>query len=147
MPSGRRRVGHLKLSAVNSFKIQPSVKGRRFMSSKILLFTYGLLQPRHTPPKSMSNSWPDRVRGKLFNLGTYPAATDLNQHAEWFEGFTLEIDAEELPILDEFEDIESGEFRRTVVTTGRGFTAYAYEYQRPLPPEAAAIKKWPTADE
>ena len=113
------------------------------MTTKCLLFAYGLLQPGLKPPRSLSQSWPDRVRGQLYDLGPYPVAVGLDVGSAWLEGFTLEIDADELGALDEFEDVDSGEFARRVVTTGRGFTAWAYEYRRALPAHQPAIKKWP----
>ena len=112
------------------------------MAEKCLLFTYGLLMPGRSPPKSCSEHWPDRVKGRLYDLGQFPGATGLGQGDGWVEGATLELDADELPTLDEFEDTDSGEFRRVLVTTEAGYIAWAYEYQLKIPDGLTPRERW-----
>lgn len=112
------------------------------MKRKCLLFAYGLLQPGYSPPRSMSQSWPDRIRGQMYDLGAYPAAVQITHASTWIEGHTVEIDVDELPMLDEFEDVGGGEFSRRLVETEQGHTAWVYEYQRPVPAVLAPITKW-----
>ena len=112
------------------------------MADKCLLFTYGMLMPSQSPPKSMSDAWPDRVTGELYDLGAFPAAIAIGNASDWFEGFVVEIDAEELPDLDHFEDVDSGEFRRITVTTEKGRHCWAYEYRQKIPPDLEKIVKW-----
>ena len=113
------------------------------MAAKCLLFVYGLLKPGFSPPRSVSAQWQGRVRGRLYDLGAFPAALALGADGEpWLDGVVLELDADELPELDHFEDVESGEFRRLVVTTEQGDIAWAYEYGRAVPDDAPQITAW-----
>lgn len=112
------------------------------MSKKCLLFAYGLLQPAYSPPRSLSQSTPDRVRGVMYDLGAFPVAVQVGAEVGWIAGQTLEIDADELPILDEFEDVDGGDFARRLVQTEQGLTAWIYEYQREVPKTLAAIETW-----
>lgn len=91
----------------------------------------------------MAEAWPDRIRGVLYDLGDYPAAVQIASATTWIDGFTLEIDADELKLLDEFEDVDGGEFARRIVETELGHTAWVYEYQRSLAPHLAPIQRWP----
>lgn len=112
------------------------------MQRKCLLFAYGTLQPGFSPPKSMSNAWTDRVHGVLYDLGDYPAAVLIDKSMHWIEGQTIEIDADELPALDAFEDVEGGEFLRKLVETEQGFVAWVYEYQKAVSDELVPVTKW-----
>ena len=113
------------------------------MARKCLLFTYGLLQPgQRGGPRSVSQSWPDRVPGRLYDLGDFPAARDLGRAETWVAGLTLEIDELELPELDAFEDVDSGEFARVLIETERGFLAWAYEYRWEIPTGLVARERW-----
>lgn len=113
------------------------------MRQRCLIFTYGLLQPGHLGcPPSATTLGPDRVRGRLYDLGPFPAGVDLGRGDDWIEGVTLEIDADDLPGLDDFEDTESGEFCRVIVETERGHTAWAYEYRFPIPTTLAPRTRW-----
>lgn len=110
---------------------------------RTLLFAYGLLQPAFNPPKTLAKHWADRVHGKLFSLGPYPAAVELEQVESWIHGTVLDIDDEELASLDEFEEVERGEYRRIRVTTELGWEVWAYEYARAVPNELMQIDRWP----
>lgn len=112
------------------------------MTAKCLVFAYGLLKPGHTPPRSVSQHWPDRIPGLLYDLGNYPAGIQLGHAASWIEGITMELDQDELDLLDEFEDVESGEYRRIVVTSEQGFDVWAYEYMRAIPADLPPVPRW-----
>ncbi len=112
------------------------------MARKALLFAYGTLMPGHSPPRSMSAHWPDRVRARLFDLGEYPGVTDVGTAPEFVEGFTIEFDADELAALDAYEDVESGEFARRLATTEGGHVAWVYELAVPPPPGAKPRSRW-----
>lgn len=114
------------------------------------LFVYGTLRPgdvrwRFLQPFVVDEGWPDTVDGRLFDTGLdYPAAV-LDDRAE--PGGTIAgqtyalLDATIgrcLDVLDAEEDTVGGQYRRVVVTTGRGIAAFAYEYGagldlRPIP--------------
>ena len=100
------------------------------MPDKCLLFAYGLLRPgqSHTP-KSAAVYWKDRVRGCIVELAGYTGAINIGSAESWIEGYTLEIDSDELPALDAFEDVEGGEYCRRLVETQNGHCAWIYEYQ------------------
>ncbi len=114
-------------------------------AGRCLLFAYGQLQPRHRPPKTTSQAWPDRVRGLLFDLGRFPAAVNVDRANTWIHGYVIEIQENELTQeLDEFEELAKGLYRRIRTTTEAGFDAWIYEYARPLPPQAIGpIDRWP----
>lgn len=112
------------------------------MARKALLFAYGTLMPGYSPPRSLSAAWPDKIHGKLFDLGAYPGVTEAGTAPEVVEGFTLEFDADELAAIDAYEDVESGEFTRKLVATEAGHTAWVYELSVPPPLGATARSRW-----
>jgi len=83
----------------------------------------------------VDGGWPDTVVGRLFDTGLdYPAAIFGRRAAPGgvVVGQTcplLSISIGRcLDVLDREEDTVRGRYHRTVVTTGRGTRAYAYEY-------------------
>jgi gamma-glutamylcyclotransferase (GGCT)/AIG2-like uncharacterized protein YtfP len=100
------------------------------------LFVYGHLKPGYRPPRTMTEAWPDRVRGLLYELPEYPVGLALGKGDSWIRGFTLNIAEEELAELDRYEGLDQDVYRRVLVETELGFTAWAYEYARRLPAEA-----------
>ena len=111
--------------------------------SKTLLFVYGLLQPGFHPPKVVHRQWPDKMKGRLFDLGEHPGAIELGHGPSTFEGWVLEIDDSELKALDEFEDVRGdSHFRRLKATTLGGTEVWIYEYFGPVP-ETAPVTRWP----
>lgn len=104
------------------------------------VFVYGTLRPgdvrwQFLQPFVVDEGWTDSVDGRLFDTGLdYPAAI-FDQRADpggRIVGRTYELHANSLDscldVLDREEDTVGGRYRRTVVTTGRGVAAYAYEY-------------------
>jgi gamma-glutamylcyclotransferase (GGCT)/AIG2-like uncharacterized protein YtfP len=110
--------------------------------SKCLLFVYGLLQPGFHPPRTLSQAWPDSVRCELYNLGPYPAAVKVGAVEHWTDGWVLEIDEQELAALDEYEDVDAGQYARRWVTTRGGREAWMYEYLRSVE-GLPQIARWP----
>lgn len=119
------------------------------MGPTCLLFAYGLLKSAYQPPKTSRRHWPDRIRGRLFDLGPYPGAIDVGTAEGWFEGEVIELESAELGALDRFEGVENGEYRRLRATTESGQAVWVYEYCRQVPPEATALVRWekPTGPE
>ncbi|MBV8268175.1 MAG: gamma-glutamylcyclotransferase [Planctomycetaceae bacterium] len=100
-----------------------------------LLFAYGTLMP-DGPAAVASDRWvADAVRGRLFDLGPYPALVDCEDPgAEWVEGFVRATTADELSErLDPYEGIDEGQYRRVAATTRAGRRVWVYVYARPLP--------------
>jgi gamma-glutamylcyclotransferase (GGCT)/AIG2-like uncharacterized protein YtfP len=104
------------------------------------VFVYGTLRPgdvrwRFLEPFVVDEGRPDTIPGRLFDTGlNYPAAV-LDGRAEpggTIVGQTyalLETTIDRcLDVLDREEDTVGGRYRRVVVTTGRGVSAFAYEY-------------------
>ncbi len=58
------------------------------------------------------------------------------------KGYTIEIDADELEEVDEFEDVDSKMYRRVMVETQKGYFAWTYEYLLPIPRDLKPISKW-----
>jgi gamma-glutamylcyclotransferase (GGCT)/AIG2-like uncharacterized protein YtfP len=112
-----------------------------------LLFAYGTLMPTDAETAVREGWSEDAVRGRLFDLGPYPALVDLDDpSAGWVDGFVREIDLAELEgPLDEYEQVESGLYRRALATTRKERRVWVYEYARPLPPQARGpLSRWRT---
>lgn len=112
------------------------------MSQKCLLFVYGLLKPGFQPPRSLSQQWEDEISGLMYDLGEFPAAVGVEADAGSIIGYTIEIDTDELPALDEFEDLDSGYYRRIMIETKQGYFAWVYEYLKPIPVGLLPITDW-----
>jgi gamma-glutamylcyclotransferase (GGCT)/AIG2-like uncharacterized protein YtfP len=85
------------------------------------------------------------VRGRLFDLGAYPALVGCDDSdAGWVEGYVRSVEAGELTgRLDPYEGVDEGLYRRVAVTTRAGRTAWVYLYARPLPPHARGpLARW-----
>ena len=103
-----------------------------------LLFAYGTLAPEG-PAAAVRDGWvADRVRGRLFDLGPYPALIDLDDPgAGWVEGHVRAVTSSELTgRLDPYEGVDEGLYRRLAAKTRGGRRAWVYVYARPLPPGA-----------
>jgi gamma-glutamylcyclotransferase (GGCT)/AIG2-like uncharacterized protein YtfP len=103
-----------------------------------LLFAYGTLAPED-PDKRVCDGWvADRVRGRLYDLGPYPALVDCNDlQANWVDGYVRSVDPGELSErLDPYEGVDEGLYRRVAATTEGGRFVWVYVYARPLPPNA-----------
>ena len=89
-----------------------TAEGRGIMPQ--LLFAYGTLMPADREAAEREGWRPDAVRGRLFDLGPYPALVDLDDPAAgWVEGFVRPVDLEELATrLDPWEEVEQGLYRR-----------------------------------
>ncbi|MEY2973994.1 MAG: hypothetical protein RIR49_414 [Actinomycetota bacterium] len=107
-------------------------------SDPTVLFVYGTLMPGDVRWPLLERyvvdaGTPDRVRGHLFDTGLdYPAAIFDEAVSAWVLGRRYRLDParldEALEVLDIEEDTVAGLYRRAVVTTGSGITAWAYAY-------------------
>lgn len=87
----------------------------------------------------------DSVRGRLFDLGSYPALVNLDDPgAGWVEGFVRPVDELELrDRLDVYEGVAEGLYRRSAVLTASDRVAWVYVYARPLPWDARGpLARW-----
>ena len=75
------------------------------------------------------------MRGRLFDLGPYPALVDADDPAAgWVEGHVRPVGRRELEgRLDRYEGVDQGLYRRVLVTTRSGRRAWVYVFARPLP--------------
>ncbi|AGA28967.1 gamma-glutamylcyclotransferase family protein [Singulisphaera acidiphila] len=110
-----------------------------------LLFAYGTLAPNGSKEAAAHGWVADAVRGRLFDLGPYPALVghdDLN--ADWVEGFVRSVDPIELTRdLDPYEGVDEGLYRRVAVTTRASRLVWVYLYARPLPSQARGpLTRW-----
>jgi len=110
-----------------------------------LLFAYGTLAPVG-PNGSAAPGWiGDAVRGRLYDLGPYPALVDHDEpSAGWVEGWVRAVDPIELTqVLDPYEGVDEGLYQRVVATTRGGRLAWVYVYARPLPRLARGpLRRW-----
>jgi gamma-glutamylcyclotransferase (GGCT)/AIG2-like uncharacterized protein YtfP len=99
------------------------------------LFAYGTLGPTDARDAAGRGFEPDAVRGRLYDLGPYPALVDLDDpSASWVEGHVRATSPDELEdVLDPYEGTSSGLFVRRRTRTRAGRTAWVYAYGRPLP--------------
>jgi gamma-glutamylcyclotransferase (GGCT)/AIG2-like uncharacterized protein YtfP len=110
-----------------------------------MLFAYGTLMPADLAEAERDGWRADAVRGRLYDLGPYPALVDLDDPgAGWVEGFVRAVDPIELKnVLDPWEAVEHGLYRRAETTTRNSRCAWVYVYNRPLPPGARGpLARW-----
>jgi gamma-glutamylcyclotransferase (GGCT)/AIG2-like uncharacterized protein YtfP len=111
----------------------------------VLLFAYGTLMPAD-PEAAMRGGWTaDAVRGRLFDLGPYPALVQLDDpSAEWVDGYVRRVELDELEgPLDAWEGVESGIYCRVETITRTGSRAWVYVYSRPLHADARGpFSRW-----
>jgi gamma-glutamylcyclotransferase (GGCT)/AIG2-like uncharacterized protein YtfP len=103
-----------------------------------LLFAYGTLGPASAAEAGWRE---DAVRGRLFDLGPYPALVDLDDPGVgWVHGNVRPVGASELRRrLDTYEGVDEGLYRRVAATTRSGRRAWVYVYARALPPGAREV--------
>jgi gamma-glutamylcyclotransferase (GGCT)/AIG2-like uncharacterized protein YtfP len=110
-----------------------------------LFFAYGTLAPLD-PQSAAAEGWePDSVRGRLYDLGPYPALVDHEDVAAgWVEGYVRTVPWEQLTrSLDSYEGVDEGLYRRVSVRTRAGREVWLYVYARALPPAAIGpIDRW-----
>jgi gamma-glutamylcyclotransferase (GGCT)/AIG2-like uncharacterized protein YtfP len=110
-----------------------------------LLFAYGTLMPHDRESADRGGWTPDAVRGRLFDLGPYPALVDLDDPgAGWVDGFVRPVDREELETrLDPWEEVDGGLYSRVETVTRASRRVWVYVYNRPLPPQARGpLARW-----
>ncbi|MFI5459967.1 MAG: gamma-glutamylcyclotransferase [Isosphaerales bacterium] len=101
------------------------------------MFAYGTLMPRDQEAVLRQGWTPDAVRGRLYDLGPYPALIDLDDPtAGWVEGYVRSVEPAELERHDVWEDVAAGVYRRALTTTRNENHAWIYVYARPLPGHA-----------
>ena len=109
------------------------------------LFAYGTLGPR-SEEESRRGAWEaDAVRGRLFDLGPYPALVDAGDpRAGWVEGASRPVARLELErVLDPYEGVDAGLYRRRAVRSRSGRLVWVYEYRKPIPSDAPGpLPRW-----
>jgi gamma-glutamylcyclotransferase (GGCT)/AIG2-like uncharacterized protein YtfP len=107
-----------------------------------LLFAYGTLGPAGPAVEGWTT---DRVRGRLFDLGPYPALVDwADPLAGWVDGHVRTVSLSELEEqLDPYEGVSEGLFARLALPTEKGRLVWVYVYPHPLPPGARGpLARW-----
>jgi indolepyruvate decarboxylase len=110
-----------------------------------LLFAYGTLMPLDVRSAERDGWSADAVRGRLYDLGPYPALVDLDDPAAgWVEGFVRAVDRAELQgPLDTFEQVDEGLYRRVETITRNDRRVWVYLYARPVPAGATGpLNRW-----
>jgi gamma-glutamylcyclotransferase (GGCT)/AIG2-like uncharacterized protein YtfP len=110
-----------------------------------LLFAYGTLMPLDLQSAEEEGWSADAVRGRLYDLGPYPALVDLDDPAaDWVEGFVRAVDRAELEgPLDSFEQVDEGLYRRVETITRNDRRVWVYLYARPVPADAMGpLNRW-----
>ncbi len=110
-----------------------------------LLFAYGTLMPPDRDAADREGWRPDAVRGRLFDLGPYPALIDLDDPgAGWVEGFVRPVELAELQSrLDPWEAVDQGLYRRVETVSRASHPVWVYVYNRPLPSSARGpLDRW-----
>jgi gamma-glutamylcyclotransferase (GGCT)/AIG2-like uncharacterized protein YtfP len=108
-------------------------------------FAYGTLAPLD-PRAAAADGWePDAVRGRLYDLGPYPALVDHEDEAAgWVEGYVRTVSWEQLTgTLDAYEGVDEGPYRRVSTISRAGREVWLYVYAHALPPTAIGpIDRW-----
>src|SRR3954471_21925532 len=110
-----------------------------------LLFAYGTLAPDGPDAAARDGWFADRVRGRLFDLGPYPALIEgEGEGTGWVVGYVRAVGLDELiRYLDPYEGVSQGLYRRVAATTEAGRQVWVYVYARPLPPGARGpMARW-----
>ena len=110
-----------------------------------LLFTYGTLAPESADVAQQEGWLADAVRGRLYDLGPYPALVDHDDHdADWVEGYVRPVSLDQLTgSLDSYEGVGEGLYRRVEVTTRAGRQVWVYVYASPVPASAIGpLPRW-----
>jgi len=110
-----------------------------------LLFAYGTLGPDRRGSASGGRWEADMLRGRLYDLGPYPALVDADDpEAGWVHGHVRAVEPAEFPGgLDAYEGVARGLYRRSRATTRGGRLVWVYLYARPLPSNAhGPIDRW-----
>ncbi len=99
------------------------------------LFAYGTLGPADATAATRDGWSADAVRGRLFDLGPYPALIDLDDpEADWVSGHVRQTDERELvERLDPYEGVDEGLFERRETFTRSGRRVWVYVYLPCLP--------------
>lgn len=109
------------------------------------LFAYGTLM-RANPEEAAREGWlADAVRGRLYDLGPYPALIDLDDPGVgWVEGFVRPVTLRELvERLDPWEEVDRGLYRREETTTRSGCRVWVYVYEGTWPTTARGpLDRW-----
>jgi gamma-glutamylcyclotransferase (GGCT)/AIG2-like uncharacterized protein YtfP len=103
-----------------------------------MIFAYGTLMPRD-PESAAREGWePDAVRGRLYDLGPFPALVDLDDpESGWVDGYLRrDVPAEMVQRLDAYEGIDRGPYRRVRTITRNNNLVWVYVHDQPLPPDA-----------
>lgn len=114
-----------------------------------LLFVYGTLRPRTSEERSRYPWRLDAVRGRLFDLGPYPALVELDHPgAGWVEGEVRPTTIRELEdVLDPYENVAEGQYARRRTRTQAGLDVWLYIYARQLPAGAIGpLPRWIPAE-
>jgi gamma-glutamylcyclotransferase (GGCT)/AIG2-like uncharacterized protein YtfP len=110
-----------------------------------LFFAYGTLAPLDAETAT-ANGWEaDAVRGRLYDLGPYPALVDHeDQKADWVEGYVRPVTWDLVrERLDPYEGVEKGPYRRVSAMTRAGREVWLYVYDQVLPVTAIGpISHW-----
>jgi indolepyruvate decarboxylase len=110
-----------------------------------LLFAYGTLMPVDRLTAEQEGWSADAVRGRLYDLGPFPALVDLDDPgAEWVEGFVRAVDRAELEgPFDAWEQVDQGLYHRLETMTRNDRRVWVYVYAQPLPPDAMGpLVRW-----
>ncbi len=106
---------------------------------------YGTLAPE-SPEVARCEGWlADAVRGRLYDLGPYPALVDHEDpEAGWVDGYVRTVSMDQLQgSLDSYEGVGEGLYRRVTVATRAGRQVWVYVYARPVPHSAIGpLSRW-----
>lgn len=108
-------------------------------------FAYGTLAPGDSEVAAREGWTADAVRGRLYDLGPYPALVDVDgPTAEWAFGYVRAVRVATLDgPLDDYEGVADGLYRRVETTTRSGRRAWVYEYAGTPPAGAIGpIASW-----
>lgn len=110
-----------------------------------LIFVYGTLGPADAV-EAVAGDWrADQVRGELYDVGPYPILVRWDDPAAgWVDGHCRAVHPDVIErVLDPYEGVDEGLFRRVAVTTRAGRRAWLYAWPADVPAGARGpLSRW-----
>lgn len=82
-----------------------------------------------------------RIPGQLYDVGAFPVAVPPIQDDDYFMARIANINAADLPLLDQYESVDSGLFIRETITVD-GNDCFIYLFTGELPVRRQRLISW-----
>lgn len=107
------------------------------MTNELVLIYGTLMNPKWNLP-IISEGF---MNGDLYTLGRFPALTTLDTDNQFYYR-VASVPSTFMNVLDRYERVADGLYRRVKTTTPDGQDVWTYLFNQPLPAGAVAITDW-----